>query len=258
MSNNVLTKVAQRLYLGGEHAIREDWKQWLQRSELTTIFTPNPEQVVLAQSDNAFLKQLLEAKVLIPDGAGLVLAARVLLSEEKSRLGRITGTDLLDWWLGQAEEKAVRTFLLGGQKGVANRLAHQNDPTSFWCKGMHGYENVTSPTPDEERAVMDALKAWSPRVLWVAFGAPYQERWVLEHQEALQKIGVKIVVVCGGAFNYLVGDINRAPKFVQRFGLEWFYRLILEPWRWQRQLRLPIFVYLFAREWVEKLRLPAR
>lgn len=258
MSNNVLRKISQRLYLGGEHAIREDWKQWLHQSELTTIFTPNPEQVVLAQSDRAFFKELLEAKVLIPDGAGLLLAARTLIPEKKSQLGRITGTDLLDWWLGQAEETATKTFLLGGQVDVANRLSHHKDPTSFWCKGMHGYENVAAPTPEEERAVMDALKAWSPKVLWVAFGAPHQERWVLAHQEALQKMGVKIVVVCGGAFNYLVGDSARAPRFIQRLGLEWLYRLILEPWRWQRQLRLPIFLYLFAREWVEKLKLQVR
>lgn len=252
MSKSILMKVAERLYLGGEHGIRDEWSLWLEGKNLTTIFTPNPEQVVLAHSDHVFAKELLQADVLIPDGAGLVIASRMLIPEIKSRLGRITGTDLLDWWLGQAEEKGTRTFLLGGKPGVAQKLARQSDPTAVWCQGHHGYDSIAGIKPEEDRVVLEAIKEWSPKVVWVAFGAPYQERWVLEHSEQLKKMGVKIVVVCGGAFNYLVGDVSRAPGFVRKFGLEWFYRLITEPWRWQRQLRLPIFLYLFGKEVVER------
>jgi N-acetylglucosaminyldiphosphoundecaprenol N-acetyl-beta-D-mannosaminyltransferase len=258
MSKSILAKIVPRLYLGGEHAIREEWEGWLSQAGMAIIFTPNPEQVVLAHKDSAFAKELLEADILLPDGAGLILAARLLFPEISSRLGRITGTDLLDWWLGQAPEKETRTFLLGGKPGVAKKLARQSDPTAVWCEGFAGYENVAQIEPEEHRVALEAIKEWKTKVLWVAFGAPQQERWVLENSEVLRKMGVKLVIVCGGAFNYLVGDVSRAPSIVRKLGLEWMFRLITEPWRWKRQLRLPIFLYLFGKEVFEKLRLQAR
>lgn len=258
MSKSSLMKVVPRLCLGGEHTVREEWGSWLSGSGLTKVFTPNPEQVVLAHEDPIFEKALLSADILLPDGAGLVFAARALSKENSNRIGRVTGTDLLDWWLGQAEEKGVKTFLLGSTPGVAQKLAKQSDPLSRWCYGMAGYENVAQPLPEEEAAILDAIKEWSPKVLWVAFGAPYQEQWVLGHEKALQKMGVRIVVVCGGAFNYLVGDVSRAPKFLQNAGLEWLYRLVTEPWRWRRQLRLPYFLFLFGKDFFEKLKLQVR
>ncbi len=247
-----------RLYLGGEQSLREEWPAFLQRPSTTVIFTPNPEQVVMAHADTSFAKQLLQADILLPDGSGLVAAMRWLFPSLRSRLGRITGTDTLEWWLEAAAREGVSTFLLGGQSGVAQKLARQADPTKSWCDGAAGYARVDAPAPEEEKEILEKIAAWRPQVLWVAFGAPHQERWVLAHRTALQEIGVKVVVVCGGAYNYLVGDVSRAPRVIRRFGLEWLYRLFSEPWRWRRQRRLPIFLGLVAREMLLRFTAQAR
>ena len=86
-------------------------------------------------------------------------------------------------------------------------------------------------------------------LLFVAFGAPKQEEWIYEN---LPKIPVKAAMGVGGAFDYLSGDVTRAPQFVRAVGLEWFFRLIAEPWRWKRQLALPKFLWLLLREKVRR------
>lgn len=254
MSKYVLSKIVDQLYLGGEHALKLDWLAQLNRTGIKVVFTPNPEQVVLAHEDAYFLRTLLAADWLLPDGVGLLLVARGLFPQETKQLGRVTGTDMLQWWLGQASERGEKTFLLGGFPGVAERLAKRVDPTSQWCLGLAGYANIHSPQPEEEKVVLQEIRRWAPKVLWVAFGAPYQELWVAQHKEFLQKAGVKVVAVCGGAFDFLTGDVQRAPQWVRSLGLEWFYRLWAQPWRWKRQLKLVKFVFLVAQQWYEKVK----
>ena len=81
-----------------------------------------------------------------------------------------------------------------------------------------------------------------PSIILVAFGAPWQEQWVVNHREFLEKNKVKLVMVVGGAIDMLTGKVQRAPKFVQQLQLEWLFRLIQQPWRWKRQLRLIQFI----------------
>ena len=97
------------------------------------------------------------------------------------------------------------------------------------------------------------LAASDATVLLVAFGHPTQDLWIARHQEALAAHGILVSIGVGGSFDYLSGRVPRAPRLVRRLGLEWLYRLIRQPWRWRRQLALPLFVLLVLRERLRSL-----
>jgi N-acetylglucosaminyldiphosphoundecaprenol N-acetyl-beta-D-mannosaminyltransferase len=216
------------------------------------LFTPNSEQLVLAQKDSQFSQFLERADYLLPDGIGLVWAAKILsfFGRAKAITERISGidlsTDLLEWavaerWQvlllgGKDYDQAGKTRLelrVNGQKAGKLRLQ--------WLKA---YEKVGAPTRVEEETVVKTLRSLKPQLVLVAFGAPMQEQWVIEHLDILQKSGTKIVLVVGGTFDILFGRLRRAPLWMRSLGLEWLYRLIQEPHRARRQLALFQFMGL--------------
>jgi N-acetylglucosaminyldiphosphoundecaprenol N-acetyl-beta-D-mannosaminyltransferase len=109
---------------------------------------------------------------------------------------------------------------------------------------MPGYADIAHPTPTEHATVRFVINHQKPAIVLVAFGAPWQEAWAIRHQELLGAVGTKLVMAVGGSIDFMLGKVPRAPKFMRQFGLEWLFRLVLEPWRWQRQLRLVSFVQL--------------
>jgi N-acetylglucosaminyldiphosphoundecaprenol N-acetyl-beta-D-mannosaminyltransferase len=237
-----LSLIAQALYTGSAAALRQDWEKWRLGSKITAIFTPNPEQVVQAQHNAAFETVLMSADVLLADGIGLVWAANKFQPNQK--IQRFSGRQILEWWLHEAQQRQISTLLLGAQKGVAEALAKQFDPKGVWCWAAEGYAKVATPTLAEKKAIFSLIELAKPEVVFVAFGAPWQEMWVMENRAQLQQLGVKIVMVCGGAINTLspVTEITKPPAWVEKLQLEWLFRLWQEPWRWRRQLRLVEFV----------------
>lgn len=205
------------------------------------IFTPNPEQVMLAQKDAEFASALKFADVLIPDGAGLVAASRFLALCGKGTAvsGRISGIDLFQSIVERFPE--TRLAIIGGRTDAGVSVSGRLIPS---CSA---YKHVESPTEEEEKAVVAFLKKEKPEVVFVAFGAPYQELWSLRHRAQLEKHGVKVVLVVGGAVDVLSGKLKRAPGLLRSLGLEWLFRLIQEPWRWKRQLNLIGFIGLTLR-----------
>lgn len=101
-----------------------------------------------------------------------------------------------------------------------------------------------NPRATEHTALLSCIQSVAPDILFVAFGAPAQEKWVIEHKAVLEKAGVRLVMVVGGAFDMLLGKVERAPQWMRSIGLEWLYRLIQEPWRWKRQIALITFMKL--------------
>ena len=204
------------------------------------IFTPNPEQIVQLKGDTQFAGNLQKADVLLPDGAGIVLTAKL----KGHKLERLAGIDLMQevFTSFRNEEKAV----IGGRynPGKIGELSAYE-----WHKG---YEDIRTPQPEEESSVRAWLKEKKPLILFVAFGAPWQEQWVIAHHNLLKESGVKVVMVIGGAFDVLSGRLQRAPKWMQNLNLEWLYRLLQEPWRWKRQLRLVAFLPLMVQEILQK------
>jgi N-acetylglucosaminyldiphosphoundecaprenol N-acetyl-beta-D-mannosaminyltransferase len=180
------------------------------------IVTPNSEILVLAQKDEEFRKILNNADLSIPDGAGLIWASRRL---GKSLKERVTGTDLINQLKVNPPDggEKLKVFLLGGRNGVAKKIA------SDWS-AVVGFSEET-----EDIELFARIRQCQPDILLVALGAPKQEKWITEN---LTKVpSVKVTIGVGGAFDFLSGKIRRAPVFIQKMGLEWFWRLILQPSR---------------------------
>jgi N-acetylglucosaminyldiphosphoundecaprenol N-acetyl-beta-D-mannosaminyltransferase len=209
------------------------------------VTTPNPEFVMLARRDRVFRAALNHATLNIPDGIGLVLAARV--GGDRLRQ-HVQGTDLV-LMLAEASARAGhRWFLLGGFGDVATRAAH------VLARQFPGLQIVGaeagSPLADDDPQVRAQIAAAAPvDVILVAYGAPKQELWLDRNLAAL---GIPVGIGVGGVFNYLSGDAPRAPGWVRKLHFEWLHRLLTQPWRWRRQLALPAFGLLAVAEAVRR------
>ena len=206
------------------------------------VFTPNPEQLVLAQQRAEFRSLLRQANYVLPDGIGVVAASRLLapVTGQSPLPQRIPGVDVVNTLI----EKYTSKFLVVGGK---------NYPAHFSLHGqtIHttpGYKNVHSAQPAEEKHFQKVITELQPEVVFVALGAPFQEIFTASHMSDFVKARVKLVMVVGGAFDVLLKKIPRAPRWMQQMGLEWLFRLYQEPWRWRRQLRLPQFMWLTLQE----------
>ncbi|MGH2516547.1 MAG: WecB/TagA/CpsF family glycosyltransferase [Ktedonobacterales bacterium] len=208
------------------------------------IVTLNPEIVMAARHDAALRTAILTADLVLPDGIGVVWALRL---RGQSAPERVTGVDLLDACAGVAARRGYRIFLLGGQPGVAEQAA---DRLRARYPGLRvvGAE-AGSPRESDAPAILERINASGAHAVFVAFGAPAQERWIAAHRPQL---GAVVAVGVGGAFDFLAGRVPRAPLWMRRCGLEWLYRLVRQPWRWRRMLALPRFAVAVLREPISK------
>ncbi len=225
----------------------------LEKPEKTLIvFTPNPEQVILAQEQPSFKAILHQADLLLPDGVGLIWASRILNSDSQNQLReRIPGVEVVAELLTYAQEKQLKALILGGREYEGLRYEGQKiaspsaEANLYW---LEGYRDIHQPTEREEAAVRQTIAQVKPDLVFVALGAPSQETWIINHRDLLEKNQVRLAMAVGGSFDFLLRKLRRAPQWMRNIGLEWVYRLIQEPWRWRRQLRLVKFVWLVAQE----------
>jgi N-acetylglucosaminyldiphosphoundecaprenol N-acetyl-beta-D-mannosaminyltransferase len=198
------------------------------------VTTPNPEFVMLARADPVFRAALARAALNIPDGIGLVLAAR--LAGDRLR-EHVQGTDLVLMLAAESARAGHRWFLLGGHDAVAARAA---DALRAQFPGLQvvGAEPGSPWSSDDPETRRRIAAAQPVDVLLVAYGAPKQELWLDRNLAAL---GIPVGIGVGGVFNYLAGVAPRAPRWVRRLHFEWLHRLLTQPWRWRRQLVLPVF-----------------
>lgn len=214
--------------------------RFMDAPRLHQICTVNPEFVMLAQSDPAFMVVLRQADLCIPDGVGLLYAAR----RRGRRLPeRVAGSDLVYDLAALCARHGWRLFLLGAAPGVAatagERLA-QRYPGLVVAGTFAG-----SPDSAENDAIVARINAARADMLFVAYGAPRQDAWIARNRAALPT--VRLALGVGGSLDFIAGRVRRAPLWVQRLHLEWFYRLLREPRRWRRMLALPRFVWAVAR-----------
>lgn len=207
---------------------------------LRHIVTLNPEYVMLATRDPAFAAGITRADLITADGVGVVLAQRLLRVTGSATGERVTGVSVLEWLLEESGVMRTSLFLLGGRPGVAKRLAFLlgvripgSRVAGWWSEG--------TPRPEHDGEALSRIRASGAKVVAVAYGAPGQVIWIERNRQALTEAGVRVAIGVGGAFDFLSGDVPRAPSLFQRLGLEWFYRLTQEPWRWRRQRVLPVF-----------------
>lgn len=198
------------------------------------IITLNAEILYQAQK-NVALKTVIEnAAMVTPDGSGVVWASRTLGQPLKER---VTGIDLMEEICRQARYNGWKLFLLGGAPGVAETAATNIKQALEGVQivgTQHGYFQ-----PEEGAAVVDAINTAAPDILFAGMGAPKQELWLASHQAELH---VPVLMGVGGSFDVVAGNVRRAPAFFQRIGMEWFWRLCLEPKRFNRVLALPRFM----------------
>ncbi|MCC7369858.1 MAG: WecB/TagA/CpsF family glycosyltransferase [Chloroflexi bacterium] len=211
------------------------------------VTTPNPEIVMEARRDPAFRALLARTALNVPDGVGLLLAARL---RGRPFRDHVRGTDLVLKLAALGAAKGHRWFLLGAADGVAQLAADR------LCAQYPRLQIVGaapgSPRPEDDSATWAMIRAAGPvDLILVAYGAPTQERWL---DRSLGPLGIPVGIGVGGVLNFLSGLVPRAPVWIQRLELEWLHRLAVQPWRWKRQLKLPLFVMLALDEAARKRR----
>jgi len=190
------------------------------------VCTANPEFLMAAQRDREFFDVLNRADLVLPDGVGLLLAARW----RGARLPeRVAGSDLIYRLTERAAHHAWGVYFLGAAEGVAQKTAVilKSKYPGLAIAGTFG----GSPKIEEEDDLIARIRAAQPDILLVAYGAPAQDKWLARNQA---RLGVPVSMGVGGAFDFVAGVAQRAPVWMQRLGLEWLHRLWRQPWRARR------------------------
>ncbi len=210
------------------------------------IITVNPEFVWAARKDAAFRETINQAALVVADGIGIVWASRIL---GRPFPERVTGADLLPLLAERCAARGYRLFLLGAAPGVAEEAARvlQQHAPGLQIAGTY----AGSPAPAEAEQILGLMRAARPDVLTVAYGAPRQDLWIRHHAQALGEAGVGIALGVGGAYDFVAGRVPRAPRWMQRAGLEWVFRLLRQP---RRAWRMRVLFPMGALVWAQRLR----
>ena len=196
------------------------------------VATVNPEFVMRARKDSEFARVLESAALCLPDGTGVVWAARRQGCELREP---VAGVDLVQPLAAMCARRGFRLFLLGAAPGVAAELAATLRDANL---GLEVAAHAGSPDPSDDVESVHRIHDHRAQVLLVAYGAPTQELWF---DRLKDRLGVSVAVGVGGSFDYLTGRVPRPPAWMRRAGLEWLGRLALQPWRIRRMAVLPMY-----------------
>lgn len=200
------------------------------------VCTVNPEFIMRAQRDAEFRRVLAQSDLNIPDGTFLLWAAR---RKGECLRERVTGSDTLPLFAEVAARKGYRLFFLGAAEGTAQKAA---DVLRARCPGLEiAGCYAGSPAAAEEDEIAARVRAARPDALFVAYGAPQQDKWIARNAA---RLNVPLMMGVGGTLDFIAGAVPRAPRWMQRLELEWLYRLARQPWRWRRQIAIWQFAWL--------------
>jgi N-acetylglucosaminyldiphosphoundecaprenol N-acetyl-beta-D-mannosaminyltransferase len=191
------------------------------------LVTVNPEFVIEAQYDEEFRQIINNAALALPDGIGLLKAARFLKTTPLPE--RVPGSSLVVRLAELSHKKGYRLYFLGAQEGVAEKAVEKLKARYPKLKVVGCYAG--SPANEENEAIVQRILPTRPDILLVAYGAPKQDKWIAGN---LQRLQIPVCLGVGGSFDFVAGATKRAPMWAQRLGLEWLHRLIMQPWRWRR------------------------
>lgn len=211
------------------------------KGEGAYVVTPNPELVLMAQKDPAYARTLSGAALTLPDGIGVIYAAKLL---GRPLRGRVPGIDFAGALMERLAREGLKLYLLGAKPGVAEQAAANlkgKYPGLTVCGVHDGYFQEDGP-------VVEEIKAAGADVVFVCLGAPKQEQWMERNGK---KTGAGLLVGLGGSLDVFAGTVKRAPGWMQKTGLEWLYRLVKQPSRIGRMAKLPGFL-VKAAFWKDK------
>ena len=211
------------------------------RNSPALIVTPNIDHIIKLQEDAEFREVYKHADLVLADGMPLLWAASFLGKPLKEK---ISGSDLFPKLCEVAAQKRWRLFFLGGREGAADKAAEvltRRYPglnvAGTYCPSF-GFEKDDA----ENKKIVGLIRAVKPDILFVGLGAPKQEKWIYRHKDQYQ---VPVSIGIGVSFEFVAGMVKRAPVWMQKAGLEWFWRLMMEPGRlWKRYLIDDMYFFL--------------
>jgi N-acetylglucosaminyldiphosphoundecaprenol N-acetyl-beta-D-mannosaminyltransferase len=216
--------------------IQERLKDNDENSPPVFIVTVNPEIAIQTIIDNDFKEVLKTSTINTADGVGISWAINFLYNKQ---VDRITGSDSLEKICTYCAELNQPAFFYGAAPGIAQKAADilMERIENLKITGVYSPDKPDIPMGNLPFDTQTSLQSAS--VVFVALGAPSQEKWIHENLEKLPNC--KLIIGIGGSFDFITGNTKRAPVLFRKTGLEWMYRLYLEPSRWRRMLRLPLF-----------------
>lgn len=198
----------------------------------------NPEKIMTAINDPVLLNILRKSDINFVDGVGVAWVSRVFLKRKIKE--RITGIDLFGDILSLYKTREISVFLLGARQETIEKAA-ENLSKAYPGLKIKGFHNGYF---EDETEIVEMISKSKSNVLFVGMGSPKQEEFILRH---LEEFDVKFAMGVGGTFNVYAGEFKRAPAIIQKLGLEWLYRFILDPKRLPRVLKLPKFIILILK-----------
>ncbi|MGZ4108598.1 MAG: WecB/TagA/CpsF family glycosyltransferase [Actinomycetota bacterium] len=215
--------------------VRARLASFLEGDRSNRVFTPNPEILLRARRDPEFAAVLNAADLALPDGTGVAI---VLSARGRRRVRRWPGVELAGTLMRLAADRGERVALLGAAPNVAERALDRwravapNLDACVVAPGAAIGMDGSGVTDDDEARTVDAIRDAAPAIVMVGLGAPKQERWIVQHADLFPS--VRILIGVGGAFDMWAGRFRRAPRVLHAVGLEWAWRLALEPSRLPR------------------------
>lgn len=203
------------------------------------VVTPNPEIVYMAMQDASYSDLINHASLVLPDGIGIIYAAKIL---GEKLYGKVPGIDFASALMHSMAQNHMRLFLLGAKPGIAEQAAENlkaKYPGLIISGTKDGYFK------DDQEAVAAVNAAGGADVMFVCLGAPKQEQFIHNY---LDKMNVTLCCGLGGSLDVFAGTVQRAPQIFIKLGLEWFYRLLKQPSRIGRMMKLPLFLLLVIRK----------
>ncbi|MBQ4151308.1 MAG: WecB/TagA/CpsF family glycosyltransferase [Clostridia bacterium] len=212
--------------------------EMLAGDKVCTVFTPNAEIVQLCIEQNKYYDLYNSGDMVVADGAGVVKAAKILGTPVK---GKVAGVELGEKMLEYCAKSGDGVFFVGAKPGVADLAAKNMTEKYSGLRVVGTNDGYFKKEGEETDAVIEKINQSGAKLLFVCLGVPVQEEWISANKDKLTS--VRMCMCLGGSLDVYAGTVKRAPKIFIKLSCEWLYRLLKEPKRIGRMMKLPKFLF---------------
>lgn len=241
-----------QVYSAGKLELKDRVVCHLRSSTATceTINCLNPHSYVVAKTDRLFRAALLQSDVLLPDGVGITLGARIY----GERIERVTGFDVFEMLISVCDELGLNVLFLGSDEATLAKIIEKCEKAFPSLTNVYVYSPPYKAEFDDfdKAKMLNFIDKVAPDIIFVGMSAPKQEKWASEFRSV---VSARYIVSIGAVFDFFVGNVKRSPKIFRTLGLEWFPRLLQQPKRLARRtfVSAPIFVYDIIKDKLSKV-----